>query len=67
VASATEVDAVADAVALATAAVVVVDVAVVVTAVAVEADVVELLAQRVVPRLSSYVAIDQTVSREADR
>jgi hypothetical protein len=56
------VDVAVDAVALATAAAVVVDVAVVVTAVDVEADVVELLAQRVVPRLSSYVVIDQTVA-----
>jgi hypothetical protein len=41
-----------------------VDVAVVVTAVDVVVDAVELLAQRVVPRLSSYVAIDQTVAQE---
>jgi hypothetical protein len=63
-ASATGVDAAADAVASATVAVVVVDVAVVVTAVDVVVDAVELLAQRVVPRLSSYVAIGQTVAQE---
>jgi hypothetical protein len=63
-ASATGVDAAADAVALATVAVVVVDVAVVVTAVDVVVDAVELLAQRAVPRLSSYVPIDQTVAQE---
>ena len=40
--------------------------AVVVTAVAVEADVVVPLAQRVVPRSSLYVAIDQFVHQEAD-
>ena len=40
--------------------------AVVVTAVAVEADVVVLLAQRVVPRSSLYVAIDHQTPREAD-
>ena len=40
--------------------------AVVVTAVAVEADVVVPLAQRVVPRSSLYVAINQSAHLQAD-
>ena len=55
----TGVDAVADVVAVRPEAVVV-------TAVAVEADVVVPLAQRVVPRSSLYVAIDLSISQEAD-
>ena len=55
----TEVDAVADVVAVRPEAVVV-------TAVAVEADVVVPLAQRVVPRSSLYVAINQSAHLQAD-